>query len=62
MSWCASLGPDFWVGYRELIPKDPGFEKRFVLYELYHKLNHFNLFGGGYKYDSLGLMEQLCRD
>lgn len=62
MSWCASLGPDFWAGYRELIPKDKGFEKREVLYELYHKLNHYNLFGGGYLYDSMGLMKQLCRD
>jgi len=61
MSWCASLGPAFWEGYRELIPEDPGFRKRRALYELYHKLNHFNLFGGGYKSDSLSLMKQLAR-
>ena len=35
MSWCASLGPAFWKGYRELIPKDEGFERRFALYEAY---------------------------
>ena len=62
MSWCASLGPAFWEGYRELIPEDPGFRKREALYELYHKLNHYNLFGGMYLGDSLGLMGQLCRD
>ena len=61
MSWCASLGPAFWEGYRELIPEDSGFRKRRALYELYHKLNHFNLFGGGYKSDSLSLMKQLAR-
>ena len=47
--------------YRELIPEDPGFRKRRALYELYHKLNHFNLFGGGYKSESLALMNQLAR-
>ena len=49
MSWCASLPPAFWKGYRELIPEDEGFRKRADLYELYHKLNHYNLFGGGCK-------------
>ena len=53
------MGPAFWKGYRELIPKDDGFEKRARLYELYHKLNHYNLFGGGYYNDALGLMMSL---
>ena len=61
MSWCASLPPAFWKGYRELIPEDPGFRRREDLYELYHKLNHFNLFGGGYKNDALGLMSRLIQ-
>ena len=59
MSWCASLPPAFWKGYRELIPEDDGFRRRAVLYELYHKLNHYNLFGGGYYNDALGLMMEL---
>lgn len=62
MSWCASLPPAFWKGYRSLIPEDPGFRKRAVLYELYHKLNHYNLFGGGYRTDALGLMMSLSDD
>ena len=62
MSWCASLGPAFWEGYRELIPEDPGFRKREALYELYHKLNHYNLFGGGYKWESESLMNALMRE
>ena len=28
MSWCASLPPAFWKGYRSLIPEEPGFRKR----------------------------------
>jgi len=30
-----------------------------VLYELYHKLNHYNLFGGGYLSDAMSLMDRL---
>lgn len=48
MSWCASLTKNFWESYRELIPEAPGFKKRQPLYQLYHYLNHLNLFGGGY--------------
>ncbi|KAJ1637744.1 Fructosamine kinase-domain-containing protein [Pavlovales sp. CCMP2436] len=60
MSWCASLGPAFWSGYRELIREDPGFAERRNLYELYHKLNHYNMFGGGYYGDSVRLMTRLA--
>ena len=59
MSWCASLGPGFWEGYRSLIPKEDGFEIRSDLYELYHKLNHFNLFGGFYSTEACGLLSRL---
>jgi len=59
MSWCAGFGSQFWEGYRSLIPEDPGFRKRAYLYEAYHKLNHYNLFGGGYYYDAYGLLERL---
>jgi len=48
MSWCASLGNSFWDGYRSLIPQDEGFLQRKPLYDAYHQLNHYNLFGGGY--------------
>lgn len=48
MLWCASLGGDFFDGYHSLIPKDEGFEIRQPLYSIYHQLNHYNLFGGGY--------------
>lgn len=48
MSWCASFGRDFWEGYRSIIPQDDGFETRELLYDAYHQLNHYNLFGGGY--------------
>lgn len=38
----------FYAAYREAWPLPRGFEQRKTLYNLYHVLNHFNLFGGGY--------------
>ena len=38
----------FYAAYRAAWPLDPGYETRKPLYNLYHILNHFNLFGGAY--------------
>ncbi|EAZ90113.1 fructosamine kinase family protein [Crocosphaera chwakensis] len=38
----------FYRGYNEVFPLDEGYKKRKTLYNLYHILNHYNLFGGGY--------------
>ncbi|MDZ7810964.1 MAG: fructosamine kinase family protein [Arhodomonas sp.] len=41
--------PDaFHAAYDEAWPRDAGYPVRRGLYQLYHLLNHFNLFGGGY--------------
>ena len=40
--------PRFYEAYRECAPLQPGYEQRRDLYNLYHLLNHLNLFGGGY--------------
>ena len=42
------FGPDFYAAYGAQWPLDPGAETRRPLYNLYHVLNHFVLFGGGY--------------
>lgn len=42
------FGEDFYAAYREVWPLDPGYATRKTLYNLYHILNHANLFGGGY--------------
>jgi protein-ribulosamine 3-kinase len=39
---------DFRAAYRAAWPLDAGYERRRPLYNLYHVLNHANLFGGGY--------------
>jgi fructosamine-3-kinase len=38
----------FYSAYREAWPVDAGYDVRRTLYNLYHILNHYNLFGGGY--------------
>ena len=39
---------DFYTAYRAAWPLDAGYAARRDLYNLYHILNHANLFGGGY--------------
>ena len=38
----------FHEGYNETWQIDSGYQQRKSIYNLYHVLNHFNLFGGGY--------------
>ena len=42
------LPDDFYRSYNETNPLQPGYEDRRDIYNLYHVLNHLNLFGGGY--------------
>lgn len=42
------FGAAFYMAYEERWPLAPGWEQRVDLYNLYHLLNHFNLFGSGY--------------
>jgi fructosamine-3-kinase len=39
----------FYRGYDDAWPLDPGYRVRKQLYNLYHLLNHLNLFGGSYR-------------
>jgi fructosamine-3-kinase len=49
----------FFKAYHEVIPKAQGFEKRLELYQLFHYLNHWNHFGGGYRSSALSIMRRL---
>ncbi len=40
------FGADFYAAYRDHYPLDDGYRVRKTLYNLYHILNHLNLFGG----------------
>lgn len=50
---------DFYAAYREAWDLDPGYVTRKVLYNLYHILNHLNLFGGGYLAQAQDMMDRL---
>lgn len=61
VSWCwaeadlamtrlfGGFDPAFYQAYEAVRPLPTGFEQRVPLYNLYHLLNHLNLFGGGYR-------------
>jgi fructosamine-3-kinase len=49
----------FYEGYQAAWPLKAGYQERKVLYNLYHVLNHFNLFGGSYANQAEQMMEQV---
>lgn len=56
------FGADFYAAYREAWPLDSGYRVRKTLYNLYHILNHLNLFGGGYLAQAEGMIERLLAE
>jgi protein-ribulosamine 3-kinase len=50
---------DFYRAYAEVHPQLPDADNRAALYNLYHLLNHLNLFGGGYLSGCLRTMDEL---
>ncbi len=39
---------EFYEEYHKIFPIKNGYEKRIIIYNFYHILNHANMFGGGY--------------
>ncbi len=56
------FGGAFYAAYREAWPLDPGYATRKTLYNLYHILNHANMFGGGYAGQAQGMIERLLAE
>lgn len=50
---------EFYVAYEEVMPLQPGFEKRKDIYNLYHMLNHWILFGGSYRTQCMELLKSV---
>ncbi|MCW8871772.1 MAG: fructosamine kinase family protein [Xanthomonadales bacterium] len=48
----------FYAAYAEAAPLAAGHEERLPIYQLYHVLNHFNLFGGGYYDQSQRILQR----
>lgn len=50
---------DFYAAYRAAYPLDGGYAMRRDVYNLYHIINHANLFGGGYARQAEHMMQAL---
>jgi fructosamine-3-kinase len=53
---------EFYAAYRDAWPLDAGYELRRNLCNLYHVLNHLNLFGGGYLGQARGMIAALLAE
>lgn len=53
------FGRGFYKAYEASWPLEPGHRERLYLYQLYHVLNHLNLFGSGYHGRAMALMKEL---
>ena len=53
------FAPDFYAAYRAHWRLDAGYGVRKTLYNLYHILNHANLFGGGYPDQAIQMIMRL---
>lgn len=59
MELFAHPGERFFASYTEYFPIDVGYSVRRELYNLYHILNHANLFGGNYDMQALRMIDKL---
>ena len=53
---------DFYAAYREAWPLSDGYQQRQTLYQLYHVLNHLNLFGSGYLHQAETMIASLLAE
>ncbi len=51
----------FYQGYNQQWELDSGYKKRKNIYNLYHILNHFNLFGGGYGSQANSMIRKILK-
>lgn len=56
------FGSAFYQAYRDNYPLDAGYQTRKTLYNLYHILNHLNLFGSAYLHQAQSMMERLLSE
>lgn len=53
---------DFYSAYQNEYPLDAGYKTRKTLYNLYHILNHLNLFGAGYLNQTSRMIDRLLAE
>jgi len=52
---------EFYQEYQQVFPLAPGYAQREIIYNLYHVLNHFNLFGGSYEIQANRMIERIMQ-
>ena len=55
------FGSDFYRGYDSIWPLNKDYKKRMRLYNLYHQLNHLNLFGSSYLKSCIATIQSLAQ-
>ena len=55
-----SYPEEFYMSYQDVRPLDHGYRSRFPLYNLYHLLNHLNLFGRSYLPQIRNILNRYC--
>ncbi|MGZ5260107.1 MAG: fructosamine kinase family protein [Burkholderiales bacterium] len=58
----SGFSSSFYEAYRDAYPLDAGYAVRKDLYNLYHVLNHLNLFGGGYLRQAQRMIDSLLTE
>ncbi|MDH5190944.1 MAG: fructosamine kinase family protein [Gammaproteobacteria bacterium] len=53
---------EFYAEYNNCYPLDSGYKTRKTLYNLYHILNHMNMFGGGYRSQAESMINSLLSE
>ena len=50
---------EFYENYHKVIPIKKGYEKRTIIYNFYHILNHANMFGGSYYHQAQSYIKNI---
>ncbi len=53
---------DFYASYQNAFPLDDGFAVRKTFYNIYHIINHLNMFGGGYHGQAINMLKQVLAE
>jgi fructosamine-3-kinase len=56
------FGGRFYAAYNEAWPLDQGYEIRKTFYNIYHIINHLNMFGGGYHGQAISMLKSVLSE
>jgi len=58
MQMFGGFSTKMWAAYKEAFPLDAGWEDRVRIYQIYHILNHYYLFGGSYLQQAISIVQK----